>query len=215
VAKLNASGSALVYSTYLGGSGDDYQEGIAVDSSGNAHVTGYTTSTNFPTASPLQASRAGFLDAGWAGHIRGQAECLWVSACLYSSTYLGAQRLTFVRQGIAVDSSGNAYVTGASTSTNFPTASPLQASNAGFYDGFVAKLSASGTALLYATYLGGSANDGAGGIAVDSSGNAYVAGYTESTNFPTASPLQASNAGGYDDAFVAACAASAPVLCPR
>ena len=110
MAKLNAAGSALVYSTYLGGSGDDYGYGIAVDSSGNAYVTGYTYSTDFPTVNPLQA-------------------------------------------------------------TNKPQRSRTR-------DAFVAKLNAAGSALVYSTYLGGSGDDDGYGIAVDSSGNAYVTGYT-------------------------------------
>jgi len=102
-----------------------------------------------------------------------------------------------------VDSSGNAYVTGSTASTNFPTANPLQPANGGGYDAFVAKLDAAGSTLLYSTYLGGSQEEESYSIAVDSSGNAaYVTGSTLSTNFPTANPLQPAN-GGNADAFVA------------
>jgi hypothetical protein len=105
--------------------------------------------------------------------------------------------------GIAVDASGSAYVTGLTASTNFPTANALQPVYAGGpLDAFVAKLNAAGSALVYSTYLGGSAGDVGDGIAVDASGNAYVTGFTSSTNFPTANPLQATN-GGNQDAFVA------------
>jgi len=196
VAKLNPAGSALVYSTYLGGYYTDWGYGIAVDSSGNAYVTGYT-SGNFPTASPLQASHGGGGSDAFVAKLNAAG-----SALVYS-TYLGGSG-DDRGVGIAVDSSGNAYVTGSTTSTNFPTASPLQAANGGgTYDAFVAKLNAAGSALVYSTYLGGSGRDEAAGIAVDASGSAYVTGWTQSTNFPTASPLQPANGGGWSDAFVA------------
>ena len=104
-------------------------------------------------------------------------------------------------RGIAVDSSGSAYLTGYTDSTNFPTASPFQASYGGGRDAFVTKLNPAGSALTYSSYLGGGADDEGRGIAVDSAGNAYLTGFTSSTNFPTASPFQASSGGGFD-AFV-------------
>jgi hypothetical protein len=195
VAKLNAAGSALLYSTYLGGSGGDFGQGIAVDSSGNAYVMGRTNSTNFPTASPLQATYGGAGDAF-------VAKLNAAGSALVYSTYLGGSG-SDGGLGIAVDSSGNAYVTGCTFSTNFPTVSPLQAASGGGGDAFAAKLNAAGSALLYSTYLGGSGEDSGLGIAVDSPGNAYVTGNTTSTNFPTASPLQPAFVGGSTDAFVA------------
>ena len=195
VVKLNAAGSALVYSTYLGGGGTDQTRGIAVDSSGNAYVTGRTDSTNFPTASPLQAAISGSFDA-FITKLNASGNVL-----VYSS-YLGGAGADRGR-GIAVDSSGNAYVIGDTSSTNFPTVSPFQAVfGGGNEDSFVAKVNPAGSALVYSTYLGGSGEDGGFGIAVDSSGSAYVTGDTDSTNFPTASPLQAAFAGGDQDAFV-------------
>ncbi len=198
VAKLNAAGSALVYSTYLGGSGSDEGNGIAVDSSGNAYVTGPTTSTNFPTANAFHSAFAGGVDAF-------VAKLNAAGSTLVYSTYLGGSG-NDVGFGIAVDSSGNAYVTGSTDSTNFPGASssPIQSAFGGIEDAFVAKLNAAGSALLYSTYLGGSGFDEGLGIAVDSSGNAYVTGGTFSTNFPGASssPIQSANGGGFD-AFVA------------
>jgi len=193
VTKINASGSALVYSTYLGGSDEDEGWDIAVDTSGNAYVTGHTYSTNFPTKSPIQGSNAGG-SAAFVTKINASG-----SAIVYS-TYLGGSDED---EGldIAVDTSGNAYVTGQTYSTNFPTKSPIQGSNAGGCDAFVTKINTSGSALIYSTYLGGSGHDFGYGISVDSSGNAYITGYTSSTNFPTKSPIQGSNAGGYD-AFV-------------
>jgi len=195
VAKLNAAGSALVYSTYLGGSGDDQGNGIAVDASGSAYVTGSTYSTNFPTASPLQPTNRGSWSNAFVAKLNAAG-----SALVYS-TYLGGSGGD-EGHGIAVDSSGNAYVTGSTGSTNFPTASPLQATNGGSRDAFVAKLNAAGSALIYSTHLGGNSDDSGEGIAVDSSGNAYVAGWTTSTNFPTASPLQPTWGGGAYDGFV-------------
>jgi hypothetical protein len=104
--------------------------------------------------------------------------------------------------GIAVDSADNAYVTGITLSTNFPTSNPLQPTNHGVSDAFVAELDPTGATLLYSTYLGGSSNDYGQGIAVDSAGIAHVTGYTFSTDFPTSNPLQPTNHGRLD-AFVA------------
>jgi hypothetical protein len=193
VTKLNPGGSAIVYSTYLGGSGWDYGYGIAVDSSGNAYITGATESTNFPTVNPIQGSNAGGYDA-FVTKLNPAG-----SAIVYS-TYLGGSDWDEAH-GIAVDSSGSAYITGASSSTNFPTVNPIQGSNAGGYDAFVTKLNPAGSAIVYSTYLGGSEDDDGYGIAVDSSGSAYITGITYSTNFPTVNPIQGTFAGGLD-AFV-------------
>jgi hypothetical protein len=198
VTKINAAGLALVYSTYLGGSGDDAGAGIAVDGAGNAYVTGYTNSTNFPTANPLQASNG--------GGINGDAFVTKINAAgsaLVYSTYLGGSGNDSCAS-IAVDGSGNAYVTGTTSSPNFPTTNPLQASyGGGLQDAFVTKINATGSAVVYSTYLGGGGQDSGTSIAVDSVGNAYVTGLTLSLNFPTANPLQASIASGLTpDAFV-------------
>jgi hypothetical protein len=178
VAKLNPTGSALVYSTYLGGSGSDYGQSIAADGAGNAYVTGITASTNFPTVNPLQAASGGGGDA-FLAMLNPSG-----SALVYSS-YLGGSGYD-VGSSIAVDSAGNAYVIGQTTSTDFPTMNPLQPTyGGGGRDAFVAKINPSGSALVYSTYLGGSNLDYGNGIAVDSTGNAYVTGYTQSTDFPT------------------------------
>ncbi|MDD3136155.1 MAG: pectinesterase family protein, partial [Methanoregula sp.] len=193
VTKLNADGTALVYSTYLGGSADDYGRSVAVDTSGNAYVTGYTASTDFPTTTgAFQASHAGGNDL-FVTKLNADG-----TALVYS-TYLGGTA-TDSGYSIAVDTSGNAYVTGYTASTNFPkTAGAFQASRAGGNDLFVTKLNADGTALVYSTYLGGTATDYGYSIAVDTSGNAYVTGYTASTNFPkTAGAFQESLKGGKD-----------------
>jgi hypothetical protein len=192
VAKLSADGTALVYSTYLGGNAADQGYSIAVDGAGDAFVAGYTTSTNFPTASPFQAANAG----GYDGFV---TELNPAGSALTYSTYLGGSS-DDVAQAIALDSAGEAFVTGYTPSADFPTASPLLP-HAGANDAFVVKFSAAGSPLLYSTYLGGSADDIAQSIAVDSAGEAFVAGYTASTNFPTASPVQSANAGA-NDAFI-------------
>ena len=196
VAKLNAAGSTLSYSTYLGGSSDENAHGIAVDSSGNAYVTGLTSSTDFPTANAVQASNGGGNYDAFVAKLNA------AGSTLSYSTYLGGSAYDFA-QGIAVDSSGNAYITGVTLSTDFPTANAVQASYGGSYDGFVAKLNAAGSTLSYSTYLGGSSDDYGIGIAVDSSGNAYVTGLTSSTAFPTVNSLQATFGGGSYDGFVA------------
>jgi hypothetical protein len=193
VAKLNAAGTALVYSTYLGGNGGDQARGLAIDSSGNAYVTGFTGSTNFPTANAFQAAQgAGNSQDVFVTKINAAG-----SALVYSS-YLGGNGALEFGEGIAVDSAGNAYLTGVTDSTNFPTANPIQAAEAGGGDVFITKLNAAGTALVYSTYLGGSDFEIAEGIALDSSGNAVVTGDTRSTNYPTANAVQAANGGGQD-----------------
>jgi hypothetical protein len=196
VAALDPTGATLLYSSYLGGSGIDYGAGIAVDSAGNAYVTGNTYSTDFPTANPLQPTNHGGYDAF-------VAVLDPTGATLRYSTYLGGSGID-VGNGIAVDSAGNAYVTGDTYSTDFPTASPLQPMIAGQDDAFVSVLDPTGATLLYSTYLGGLSNDGGFAIAVDSASNAYVTGYTASTNFPTVNPVQPMNHGDPYNAFVTA-----------
>jgi hypothetical protein len=195
VAKLNAAGDALVYSTYLGGSGDDSGDLMVVDASGNVYVTGPTSSTDFPTVNPLQPAFGGGTADGFVAKLNAAGDAL-----VYS-TYLGGSDEDFGRS-IAVDASGNAYVTGQTSSADFPTVSPLQpAFSGGTTDGFVAKLNAAGSALVYSTYLGGSDEDFGDSITVDTSGDVYVTGGTYSTDFPTVSPLQPAS-GGSQDAFI-------------
>ena len=204
VAKLSASGSSLIYSTYLGGSGDDSGSGIAVDAAGSAYVTGQTSSTNFPTQGPLQAAFGGAGDA-FVAKLSASG-----SSLIYSTSLGGSGDDS--GYGIAVDVAGSAYVTGDAYSTNFPTQGPFQvASGGGFYDAFAAKLSASGSSLIYSTYLGGSGGDSGLGIAVDAAGNAYVTGTTASPNFPTRGPFQVASGGVYD-AFVAKLSATGSSL---
>src|SRR3989441_166203 len=180
VTKLNPTGAALAYSTYLGGTGDENGFGIAVDATGNAYVTGLTNSNlDFPTtAGAFQRSSAGGISDAFVTKLNA------AGAALVYSTYLGGtgDENGF---GIAVDATGNAYVTGITFSPDFPTtARAFQPSSPGG-DAFVTKLNPSGAALVYSTYLGGTGSDLGFGIAVDSFGNAYVTGQTFSSDFPT------------------------------
>ena len=172
------------YSTYLGGSASEQGITIAVDFSGNAYVTGDTSSIDFPTANALQPSKPGI----WGAFV---TKINAAGSALVYSTYLGGSNREF-GIAIAVDAAGSVYVTGSTSSTDFPTtAGALQPScslRAGFIcdgDAFVTKLNATGDSLLYSTYRGGSARERGNAIAVDAAGNAYVTGFTESTDFPT------------------------------
>jgi Bacterial Ig-like domain (group 3)/Beta-propeller repeat/Dockerin type I domain len=197
VTKLNTNGTGLVYSTYLGGNNIVYGRGIAVDGSGNAYVTGYTNSTNFPTTT---GSFHTSLSGGYDDYV---TKLNASGTGLVYSTYLGGSGDDGC-EGIAVDSSGNAYLTGFTFSSNIPTTTnAFQTSfGGGSDDGFLTKLNASGTALLYSTYLGGNGADFGKGIAVDGSGNVYVTGPTSSTNFPTTTGAFQTNYGGGNDGFV-------------
>jgi Beta-propeller repeat/FlgD Ig-like domain len=193
VTKIESTGSELVYSTYLGGDYYDNAEGIAVDAGGNAYIIGTAGSKNFPIESPFQASFGGNSDA-FVTKISSSG-----SGLVYS-TYLGGEATEYGR-GIAVDALGNAYATGWTESTNFPTENPLQSSQNGRTDSFVTKFNSAGNGLIYSTYLGGNFDDYSRGIAVDAQGNACVTGSTTSTDFPTQNSFQTSNSGYYD-AFV-------------
>jgi uncharacterized protein (TIGR03437 family) len=202
VAKLNSTGTALVYATYLGGLGADSARALAVDGAGNVYLTGRTTSSDFPTLNAFQPTYR-----GGGGLITGDAFVTKLNAngaALVYSTFLGGGSGD-VGNGIAVDSSGAAYVIGGTESTNFPTASPLQASNAGgTRDAFVTKLAPSGSALVYSTYLGGGDYDEGVGIAVDTAGNATIAGSTQYSRFPTTpGAYQTTDRGGIGEGFVA------------
>ena len=263
VAKFSPSGT-LLYTTYLGGTGDEEAYGLAVDSQGNAYITGYTTSTDFPTTGgAYRNSLSGTSDAfvattgtppaqlwfirpTWAGPVMTRAgvsqSTAWATCSSpgprrprtfrcqpgrIAAAYSGGDHDGFVTaiypygelslfdvpgrfQGedvpyaIAVDSSDNAYIAGETQSADFPnTPGVIQASKLGTTDAFVASINSAGTGLNYSTFLGGGSDDHAYGVAVDSSGNAYVTGYTGSTDFPhTAGVLQPVNGGGYDG-FVA------------
>jgi len=202
VAKYNAAGSALIYSTYLGGSVEDLVNGIAADSGGNAYVAGQTESADFPTANAFQAAchDCPAIFNAFVSKINPAG-----SALVYSTFLAGSD--TTIAEAIALDASGDAYVTGTTTSTDFPTVNPLQATNRGSSNVFITKFNPAGSALVYSTYLGGSGNsdDFGRGIAVDATGMAYVVGNTNTIDFPTVNPVQATNLGGVgiDTGFVA------------
>jgi hypothetical protein len=196
VAKLNPEGTALVYSTTISGSaGNEEARDIAVDATGNAFITGFAFSSNFPTtAGAFQTTKGspnGTQDAfvaklGPAG-----------DAFVYSS-FLGGSGGTSGNR-IAIDASGNAFVTGFTQSSNFPTTAPSQGTFGGVRDAFLTKVNPAGNVKVYSTYLGGTQSDTGNDVAVDASGNAYIVGVTTSTNFPvTAGTIQATNGGGSD-----------------
>jgi hypothetical protein len=203
VAVINSAGSAYIYSTFLGGSDTDIGNGIAVDATGNAYVTGETASgTNFPTKTPLQSALGGGTYDAFVTEVNP------TGTALVYSTFLGGSGVD-VGTNIAVDGSGNAYVTGQTASPNFSTVIPTQATLGGANDAFVSEIKAGGSALVFSTYIGGTADEDDGGkfgaIAVDSAGaNIYVTGNTLSSDFhtvSTATVYQLHNAGG-NDAFV-------------
>jgi uncharacterized protein (TIGR03437 family) len=185
IAKINPTGTAWVYSTYLGGNNVDEGNGIAVDAAGSAYVTGYTASTNFPLQSPFRSGNQGSVDA-FVTKINPAG-----SALVYS-TYLGGSATDY-GTAIAVDSSGSAYVTGSVTSDDFPLVNPIdnKLGSHAVGDVFVTKFNPSGSALVYSTYLGGGSEDDPYALAIDSAGNVYITGRTNSSDFPLMNPIQA------------------------
>lgn len=188
VAKLNAAGNALIYSTLISGFQNGFGssssgQAITLDAAGNAYVTGQTNALDFPiTPGAFQSTNGGENDA-FALKLNANG-----SALIYS-TYLGGM-YDDTGKGIGIDAAGNACITGQTISPNFPVAHALQPSMSDFQDAFVTRLNATGTALLYSTFLGGANADSGNAIAVDAAGNAYVTGATLSSDFPTANALQ-------------------------
>jgi hypothetical protein len=204
--KMKSDGSALIYSTYLGGSEDDLANGVAVDADENAYVTGVTESGGFPTANAFQPTYGGGgLDA-FVTKVNPAG-----SAFVYS-TFLGGSEtetsMGFGHGAIAVTSDGAAVVVGFTDSAGFPLANAYQPVNHGgagttpLGDAFVTKFAPSGSSLIFSTYLGGSANDLPSTVAVGADGAVYVAGKTKSSNFPTKDPYQSTYGGGDADGFV-------------
>jgi hypothetical protein len=200
VLKLNPAGNALIYSTFLGGSGDDYGAGIAVDGAGEAHIAGYTASVDFPiTKGAFQPYYGGGSYDGFLAKLNAAG-----SSLIYA-TYLGGAG-NDTAAGVALDVAGNIYVTGQTQSTNFPTLNPVQPIGSES-DAFVVKMNASGQ-VQYSTYLGGTGLNNGTAIAADAAGNAYVTGFTDAPDFPvTAGAYQNINKGSYD-AFLATLNAS-------
>jgi hypothetical protein len=206
VSVINPTGTAFVYSTFLGGAkGLDQATAIAVDSSNDAYVTGVTQSSDFPVKSSLQS----FIGTENAF----VAELNPAGSALVYSTYLGGSSSNNIGTGIAVDSNKNTYVVGQTNSQDFPTAGATQATLKGGNDAFVSEISASGSALLFSTYLGGTQDEntsgagnltGIGAIAVDPAGaNIYVASNTTSSDFPVTTGVKQGTYGGNIDAYVA------------
>lgn len=197
VTKLGGpGGSNLVYSTYLGGSSYEKASAVAMDAAGNAYVTGYTSSTNFPTQNAFQKSLRGTLANAFVTKV-GPA-----GTNLIYSTYLGGNYYDY-GYGIAVDAAGDAFATGFTFSTNFPTRNAFQKTLGGQANAFVTESDATGSNLVYSTYLGGNGFDVGYGITVDAAGSAYVIGYTTSSTFPTTNAFQTALAGSNGNAFVA------------
>ncbi len=206
LAKLSPDGSQLLYSTYLGGSGGEGAWGLALDASNNAYLVGQSTSSDFPAT-------AGALDTvcGSDGNCDGVGDAFVAklnpaasgAASLVFATYLGGSG-DERGYGITRDAANQIYVTGRTASTNFPMAGvPFQTSNGGDYDGFLAKLNATGTALVYSTYFGGGGYDDLYSVALGASNRAYVVGLTYSSDLPTSAGAFQPSFGGIDDAYFA------------
>ena len=195
VAKLNPSGSALIYSTYIGGDSYDAGRGIAIDTAGNAYVTGYFYIEHYPvTIGAFQTVNRGAYDAFLTKLDPAGAKLLY-------STYLGGIG-DDNGLAVAVDSQGNAIVTGSTGSNNFPMLNAAQGVFGGNYDAFVTKVNANGSELVYSTYAGGDKFERGSGVGVDALGNAYAAGQSQSSNFPTTAGASQPVHGGDEDAWV-------------
>lgn len=187
-------GQSLIYSTFLGGNSIDEATAIAVDGNGRAYVAGYTASSNFPLVNPYQSTISGGIDIFVTIFAPdGQS--------LDYSTFLGGAASEDV-QHMAIDGAGRIYITGGTSSWNFPMVNPYQPFYGGDYqDGYATVFAADGQSLVYSTYLGGSGFDTSSGIAVDENGRAYVAGTSRSENFPIHNPYQAA-LNSFEDAVV-------------
>ncbi len=200
VTKLNPSGTGLVYSTFLGGRGNDDAWGITIDGAGNAYVTGRTWTSTFPTT-------PGAFDTTFNGKTGNTPPDAYVTkfnaagSGLVYSTFLGGQTEDLGRK-IVVDVDGSAYVVGYTFSSAYPvTAEGFDTSYNGNRDAFLTRLNAAGSALVYSTYLGGTADDEERSLAVDSLGNVYLTGNTWSTNFPVSSGAYDTAHNGNSDVF--------------
>lgn len=193
VTKIAPAGNALVFSTYIGGTGSEKSKGIAVDAVGSLFLTGWTSSINFPVINALQPLFGGIKDA-FVLKMRPPGRGFDYS------TYLGGLDVDGGR-AIAIDATGAAYVAGHSWSSNFPLMNPIQGVFGGIKDVVVFKLTPTGNALVFSTYIGGTGAEKSKGIALDSKGSIYVTGWTSSPDFPVLNPLQGS-LSGVQDTFV-------------
>jgi Beta-propeller repeat len=202
VSKLSAAGGTLTYSTFLGGSGGEYGQGIAIDNAGGALVVGQTGSSNFPTLSAAQAVFGGSASDAFVSRLNPSG-----SAFVYS-TYLGGTAPD-VATGVA-QVGGSAIVVGYTSSTNFPQLGASQPTLAGDSDAFLTRLSQTGSSFDYSTYLGGSGSDVGNAVLVDNAGYVYVTGQTSSSDFPIVSAIAGQESlSGSSDAFLVAFSASA------
>jgi len=197
ILKLNSTGNGLLYATYIGGSAEDRGQSISVDSQNNVYVTGYTESIDFPLVNPIDSLQ----ESGEAFVLKLSSD----GSSLVYSTLLGGSDTDYPR-ALALSSTNEVYITGSTSSPDFPTVSAYDDSfNGGveFFGGdcFVTKLESDGSSLLFSTYVGGGQIDQGRSIRVDSSGNAYVVGYTNSTDFPTQSAYDSTYNGGSYDVF--------------
>jgi hypothetical protein len=207
VTKLNPTGTALVYSTFLGGSNFEWGRAIAIDAAGNAYIAGQTKSSDFPTTGGAFDQTFNVDTCPRCGIDQYDAFVTKLNAsgsALVYSTFLGGFDIDDAL-AIAVDGAGNAYVGGETGSLNFPvTAGAFDTTPNGAYDAFVTKLNAAGSALLYSTYLGGLEVEFPADVAVDASGVAYVTGVTRSADFPTTPGAYDTTHNGLFDVFVTA-----------
>ena len=207
VSKLNPAGSALVYSSYLGGADVDEGTDIAVDALGNAYVSGHTFSVDFPTTpAAYQPTHPGgstsFIDSAFVTKINPSGTALIYSTYL-SGAICGQLYINTSRFALVLDNRNNAFLTGYTTCQDFPTTTGAYQTNfGGDTDAFVTKLNARGSALIYSTFLGGSDIESGDGIGIDVLGDAYVEGQTASTNFPTSPNAYQSTLRGINNAFV-------------
>jgi hypothetical protein len=199
VTKLNSTGTALMYSTFIGGSDDDYAYAMVIDGSGNAYITGNTASTDFNITPGAFQTTYGGGDYGGGDYDVFVTKLNSTGSDLLHSTYIGGG-YSDDAYAIAIDASGNAYITGVTESDNFYISpGAFQTNYAGNYDVFVTKLNSTGSKIMYSTFIGGSEWDEGRAIAIDGSGNAYITGFTKSTDYDiTQGTLQSSNGGGYD-----------------
>ncbi len=196
VSKLTPAGNAFVWSTYLGGERDEDGNSLKIDASGNVAVVGSTNSELFPTVSPLQAVWGGGFCGPFACPDAFAAKLNAAGSALTFSTYLGGFGFD-TGEDVALDSAGNVYAAGATSSDDFPISNAVQTTRSGTTDAFATKVTPAGTAFVYSTFIGGTSYDAASGIAVDASGNAYVTGTSVSLDYPVVSPLQTGNGGAY------------------
>jgi N-acetylneuraminic acid mutarotase len=194
--KLSPMAQSIIYSTYIPGGVSDYPYDIAIDQSGNAYITGNTSSSDYPTTPGVFQSSCGDPRCAFITKLNPAG-----SALVYSS-FLGGPDFYFETEDygfvVRVNQAGNAYVGGYTSAPDFPVVNSIQATLHGPYDGFLTKFNLAGTGVEYSTYLGGSAGDSIEGITLDGLGHVYIAGSSSSTDFPVVNPLQPTNHGGGD-----------------